>query len=327
MRRMFSATWADGVSSVPDSLLQYILELLGQIASPVVLGSGLEHYSLASVRHLIAEGLLKETEAAEEIPRPARYGYGVDLTVRRTAIGLFGVADGDDFCEPVRLTEHDVRQYAISIHGLVERLRKENGISGAGSHPDHGLIAVGEKFVAGAAGFDVYLSCPNPDVNGLLGRLRQLDPCDRAIVVLTPTPIQVTPEQRRMLTDDGVTLTSLFPVAENDELVLEWSLSARRGPADRSSTVVSESVGTKRKRTAGSPEAVEAVKAYLTAKVMDLTQFSIQSQMTDRTVRRFLEKGEVQRANFKTMAEGMGLTAEQLLRGELPASVKRRPPR
>jgi hypothetical protein len=49
--------------------------------------------------------------------------------------------------------------------------------------------------------------------------------------------------------------------------------------------------------------------------------------MTDRTVRRFLEKGEVQRANFKTMAEGMGLTAEQLLRGELPASVKRRPPR
>jgi hypothetical protein len=125
----------------------------------------------------------------------------------------------------------------------------------------------------------------------------------------------------------GISFVSLAEQVQLDEDGCLVSVESMESPGDASAAVVTNSADGKLSRTAGSPEAVAAVKAYLAAKVMNLTEFSIQSQMTERTARRFLEKGEIQRANFKSMAEAMGLTAEQLLRGELPDPIKRQPTR
>lgn len=125
----------------------------------------------------------------------------------------------------------------------------------------------------------------------------------------------------------GTGFVSLEEQVQLDDEGRLVSVEPMESPDDVPAAVVTHSADGKLSRTAGSPEAVSAVTAYLAAKVMSLTEFSIQSQMTERTVRRFLEKGEIQRANFKSMAEAMGLTAEQLLRGELPDSIKRQPTR
>lgn len=309
---------------MPDGLLQYILELLNQIASPVVLGSGLEHYSQASVRCLIAEGILKETEAAEEIPRPARYGYGGDLVVRRTAIGLFGVADGDDFCEPVPLTEDDVRQYAISVPGLVEKLRKENGIVGNGFHVDRGVVAVGQKVVHGFGVVEVYISLPNNHPDLILGRLMRLENMGQKVALLTPAPLAQPTEHRRILAGCGVVVIPLMPVAESDALELDWQMAL--GVPAMFGAGESEAQGKRRPaaRSIGSPEALKAVQKYMEERGWGITQFAGQVGTTDRTFRNFLKRGKMRRSSFETMAEQMGLSVEQLLRGELPQKSRSR---
>lgn len=79
-------------------------------------------------------------------------------------------------------------------------------------------------------------------------------------------------------------------------------------------------------RSVGSQAAVNAVHDYLAAKVLTLTKFGIQFETTDRTIRRFLRTGKMRRANFEAMATAIGITADQLLRGELPPSIQRRTP-
>jgi hypothetical protein len=75
-------------------------------------------------------------------------------------------------------------------------------------------------------------------------------------------------------------------------------------------------------RSVGTPEAVTAVRQYIEARAMTLTTFGIQFGTTERTVRRFLKDGKMRRANFEQMANAIGVTPEQLLRGELPALIK-----
>ena len=64
------------------------------------------------------------------------------------------------------------------------------------------------------------------------------------------------------------------------------------------------------------------VTQYLQHTQMTDTQFGNQFQTTDKTVRKFLNSGQMRRSNFDEMAKSMGLTSEQLLRGELPPSMK-----
>lgn len=273
---------------------------------------------------LVADGALKETAAAAEIPRPRRYGPGADLVVRKTSRGLFGVSDGDDFCQPVPLEDGDVRQYAVSAAGLVEKLRRENGITGEGFLNDDGLVSVGEKSLDGFGVVDVYLSFPNEHPDVVLGRVKRLaNSHGRKVVLLTPGPIPQITELRRILTDAGIVHVSLLSLAQGGALVLDWqSVPDLQEP---SSPRADTPVATKRSvaRSVGTQAAVNAVHDYITAKALTLTQFGNQFQTTDRTVRRFLQSGRMRRANFEAMAESMGVTADQLLRGELPPSVKR----
>ncbi len=52
------------------------------------------------------------------------------------------------------------------------------------------------------------------------------------------------------------------------------------------------------------------------------TEFSIQAGISERTLRNFLTQGKMRRSSLDGVAKAMGLTLEQLLRGELPASMK-----
>lgn len=308
---------------MPDSILQSVLRLLNFIESPVLHGSTLDGDTVVAAR-LVADGVLKETGGATEIPRPRRFGPGADLAVRRTAQGLFGVADGDDFCQPVPLEEEDLRQYAVSAAGLVEKLRRESGIAGEGFHADGGLVSVGEKSVDGFGVVDVYLSFPNEHPDVVLGRLRRLEnPHGRRVVLLTPGPVPQVTEHRRILADAGIVLVSLQSVAQGDTLVLNWHsalvMQETLPPGAGAAVAVKRSVA----RSVGTQAAVDAVHDYIAAKVLTLTQFGNQFQTTDRTIRRFLKSGKMRRATFEAMAASIGVTPEQLLKGELPASVKR----
>lgn len=306
-----------------ESILQAVLRLLNLVESPVLHCADLDAEPMVAMR-LVADGVLKETTAATEIPRPRRYGPGEDLVVRRTSRGLFGVADGDDFCQPVPLEEDDVRQYAVWAAGLVEKLRRENGITGEGFLNDDGLVSVGEKSLDGIGVVDVYLSFPNEHPDVVLGRLKRLEnPRGRRVVLLTPGPIPRLTELRRILTDAGIVHASLLSVAQGDALVLNWQSVS--GVQRESSPRAETPVATQRSvaRSVGTQAAVDAVHDYITAKALTLTQFGNQFQTTDRTVRRFLQSGKMRRANFEAMAESMGVTADQLLLGELPTSFKR----
>ena len=304
---------------MPESLLQTILRLLDLVESPVVLGSDLAPFPCDAVNLLIAEGVLTTTSHAEEIPRPVRFGPGVGLLVRRAERGVFGVANEEDYCEPVPLREEDIRQYAISIRGLVEKIRKENQIAGSGSQSDSGIISVGDKVVAGRS-FDVCLLVGHPEMDVLLGRLRRLGSSDRERIVLTPLTVPGKTELQRLLRDDGTVLTSLYPLAGDNKLVVDWPEIARRRTLGPALLTRKKAVS---KRTTGSPEAVAAVEAFMAAKALNRAEFSVQAGMTEPTLRRFLETGELQRGSFKLMAERMGLTPEALLRGELPASIQK----
>lgn len=76
-------------------------------------------------------------------------------------------------------------------------------------------------------------------------------------------------------------------------------------------------------RSLGTPEAVQAVTQYLQHTQMTDTQFGNQFQSTDRTVPSFRANGKVRRSTFEAMAKSMELTSDELLRGELPPSMKR----
>jgi lambda repressor-like predicted transcriptional regulator len=75
-------------------------------------------------------------------------------------------------------------------------------------------------------------------------------------------------------------------------------------------------------RSVGGQAAVAAVKEYIQARGLSQTQFSIQAGVSERTLRNFLTNGKMRRSSLDGVAKAMGLSLEQLLRGELPASLK-----
>lgn len=301
---------------MPESLLQYILRIAGTVDAPVVPAWELNAFPIADVRSLTGEGVLQETATAEEIPRPARLGVGGPLLVRRAAGGIFGVADEGDYCTPITLGEEDVRQYSISALGLIQKIRRENGIEGIGLQRDDGFLHVGEKILDGGA-MPVSLLLGHADIDSLLGRLKRLKGTGGERVLLTPIGVQQRTEHERLLRDDGVHILSLHAIAAENKLTVNWGLiRPNRMPAVATAKAA-------RKRTTGSPEAVVAVQTYMAAKALNRAEFSVQAGMTEPTLRRFLEDGEMQRSSFKLMAERIGLTPEALLRGELPPGISR----
>ena len=173
----------------------------------------------------MSEGILHETSKATEIPRPVHLPAGDDLIVRQTAKGLFGVADEDDYFDPIPLTEDDVRQYEVSLPKLAARIRRENDINGTGSENHNGLVPLGQKTIDALGTVDVYLSLPNEDESVLLSRCQRLErpTGSQRIILVTPRGASVSPEGRKVLDSAGVVLASLMAAAAKGGLALDWN--------------------------------------------------------------------------------------------------------
>lgn len=299
---------------MPESPLQYVLRLLAADEAPVVLAAELAQFPAADVARLLEEGVFKETAAADEIGRPPRLGAGGPLLVRRVGGTIYGVAAADDYCNPVRLTDDDIRQYAVSVGALINKLRAENEIIAATQAMDNGLLHVGVKVVAGRS-LQVHLLLGQPEMDAVLGRLTRLESSSDAPALLTPLALPQRTEHERLFRDGAVQILPLYPFATDGKLTLEWLKDGRQ-------RAVLSQPEMRRKRTTGSLEAVAAVKSYMAARVLNQAEFSVQAGITEQTLRSFFDTGEMQRSNFKTMAERMGMAPEALLRGELPAGIK-----
>lgn len=207
-----------------EKLLVLILTLLDQLESPVLRQIELTAFPPQEIKILLSEGILRETSRATEIPRPERFHPGNDLIVRQTSKGLFGVADGDNYFDPIPLTEDDVRQYEISLPKLVLLIRRENGINGTGFENYHGLIPLGQKMIAGIGPVDIYLSLPNHDETAILSRFQRLERerGGQKSILLTPRGLPLSPEGRRILSDIGITVASLIGAAAGGTLALDF---------------------------------------------------------------------------------------------------------
>ena len=208
-----------------DSLLGFVCTRLDQIKSPVFLHRELEDFSADDLAELVSEGVLRTTSTATEISRSAHLPAGGDLIVRQTSKGLFGVADEDDYFDPIPLTDHDVRRYEVSLPKLAARIRRENNIHGANSEHYSGLVALGQKTVEALGTVDVYLSLPNEDESVLVSRCQRLErPAgSQRIILVTPRGACVSPEGRKVLDSAGVILVSLLAAAARGSLALDWN--------------------------------------------------------------------------------------------------------
>ena len=73
-------------------------------------------------------------------------------------------------------------------------------------------------------------------------------------------------------------------------------------------------VNTRMRATITSKIAARRMEAYLEAKNIGLTEFAIQAQTTDRTLRSFRKTGKVRRDIFDNIAKAMGTTRDALLK-------------
>jgi len=193
---------------VTDTLLGLVLERLDLLEAPVYSHREASAFP-AELERLRREGVLVEGAGASEVRGPG----GTYLEVRRTAVGLYGVAAGDSYVKPVPLSEDDVREYEVSLPKLAEKLRRECGISGAGFCSDGGLVALGQKETGGFGLVQVYLSVPNIDEDALLSRCRRARPKAEGgkAVVLVPRGAALSPEVRDELESLGVMVVPLQP--------------------------------------------------------------------------------------------------------------------
>ncbi|MGD9878366.1 hypothetical protein [Desulfococcus sp.] len=213
-----------------ETLLHFILQRLDQIECPVFLHRELERFPEEQLRALRADGILRETSRATEIPRPKNIPSGEDLVVRHTSKGIFGVADEEDYFDPIPLTEDDVRQYEISLPKLTAVIRQANGIGDSGFVNHHGLIPMGKKAVDGSGNIDVFFSMPNLDENEFIARCRRLEQlCDASgIVILTPRTIALSPENRQQMKRLGIITVAITTNSSPNALSLDWLAISRQ---------------------------------------------------------------------------------------------------
>lgn len=212
-----------------EGLLNFIFQRLDQVESPVFLHGELECYPEDEFRVLREKGILRETSRATEIPRPKRFPLGGDLIVRQTSKGIFGVADEDNYFDPIPLTEDDVRQYELSLPKLTTVIRQANGIEGSGFANHHGLIPMGLKTLDSLGTLEIFLSIPNLDENDVIARCMRLDrELDTVgIVILTPGGIALSPEIRQQMKRLGIIMVAIT-TNSSCAFLLDWHAIAKK---------------------------------------------------------------------------------------------------
>lgn len=183
-----------------ETLLGLVLTRLDRIEAPILRHREIEVFPTEELKMLLADGILRETSKATEIPRPAHLPPGPDLVVRQTARGLYGVAADDDYFDPIPLTEDDVRQYEVVISKLANRIRRDNNLHGSLRNYGGTLFALGEITIPNLATVAVFLSLRNTDETDILSICRRVrQPIGKSVFVLVPYPIPLSVENRQLL--------------------------------------------------------------------------------------------------------------------------------
>lgn len=208
-----------------DTLLAHVLTCLDHLEAPVIAHADVAGFPPQELQYLLSDGILRESSRATEIPRPRHLPPGGHLLVRRTARGLYGVADEDDFFAPVPLQEDDIRQYEVSIPRLIGALKRDNGIEGGDAVPVDHMAHLGQLPIAGFGVVDVHLCLASAEEAGFLSRCQRMrrSPGTQRAVVLTLTSALLSMEAQLLLDSLGVTVVSLLPAARRATLRQDWS--------------------------------------------------------------------------------------------------------
>lgn len=222
-------------------------------------------------------------------------------------------------CERVPLTRREALIHRLDLGGLLQPVLRAASIRPQPmSQHAPGVWAAGLSEQAHSRNFPVYFlladaaSTHRAAVERLL-----LDMSDSFLLILSTNQYR-TVETESRLRDRRVECLCLEDqvlVDEHGEFRWEGVVETRRAAGDRGPVP----------RSVGSPEAVAAVKQYIQSRGLSQTEFSIEAGVSERTLRSFLASGKMRRSSLDGVARAMDLTLEQLLHGELPASVK--PPR
>ncbi|MCL5884127.1 MAG: hypothetical protein M1377_02040 [Deltaproteobacteria bacterium] len=212
-----------------ESLLAFVLTRLDQVVSPVFHHRELERFPPEQLKVLLSEGLLRETSKATEVPRPSHLPGGGDLIVRRTAKGLFGVADEDDYLDPVPLTEDDVRQYEVQVSKLIDFIRRGNDIKGVSVKNKEGFFLVGERLLPGRNRAVVYLSLVNGDISAFMMVCKDACSIDNhPVVMLVPRPVPLTVDNVQLLSGRSMSIVPLTTYLTGEAWKLPWDQILRK---------------------------------------------------------------------------------------------------
>lgn len=228
-------------------------------------------------------------------------------------------------CETLSLRPQDVVRYELDVGLLCKFLGRALGfaVSATRLAGKRGVWNAGFLSSDGATRLPVFLVLPasRHELCGAMDHL--LAGYEGAFIMLVPTLRFMEPVLEQRLRRRGARLVVLQDalLVGNGELRASESMGTSMGVATEPAVTPQLGVpaATVRvPRSAGSPQAVRAVLSYMQERGLGITQFANQVDTTDRTVRNFLKHGKMRRSSFETMATRMGLTTEQLLRGELP---------
>ncbi|MBX9601413.1 MAG: hypothetical protein K2X35_10420 [Bryobacteraceae bacterium] len=224
----------------------------------------------------------------------------------------------------VPVAEEATHQWEVDFDGLAALIRKALGLGGKASMLTPSRIwLLGRQQHAGGF-WELFLvrGICWPDGVGLLDQCLRLQQ--------SPAPVLLAPRRvpsAEILGKRSWAIRSLSEVASIDEskLAMDDQVLIAAGATVLLGASSSRSGSTAKRlpRSIGTPEAVAAAIKYMESKGLTETQFGNQFQSTDRTVRSFRKSGKMRRSTFEAMAKSMGLTIEELLRGELAKSDRR----
>ncbi|MBC7351739.1 MAG: hypothetical protein H5U08_05210, partial [Thermogutta sp.] len=109
---------------------------------------------------LVHCGVLVKEPLPEQIPHPRFPHSGRRAAVRKTARGFFAVAgeDSSEYFEPIPVSEQQLLEFRVSVAKLVELIAKQAGIESSTVPQEAGLVAMGQKHLAGYGTVEVYLA-------------------------------------------------------------------------------------------------------------------------------------------------------------------------
>ena len=222
-------------------------------------------------------------------------------------------------CERVPLTRREALIHRLDLGGLLQPVLRAAAIrpQPMAQHAP-GVWAIGLSEKAHSRNFPAYFLLVHAASSHRAAVERLLLDISDSFLLILPTNQYRTVETEGRMRDRRVECLCLEDQALVDEQgEFQWAGAVETCRAAGDLGPVPRSVG--------SPEAVAAVKQYIHSRGLSQTEFSIEAGVSERTLRSFLANGKMRRSSLDGVARAMGVSLEQLLRGELPASVK--PPR